>query len=446
MFQASRIGCGDIQPPLRCAPPRAGAGQQGVSELWEAMGLSGHGSGSTEPFEHSWERAGVLAMQKVEGSSPFIRIAFNPSASSGANLVPRDGSNKESSLPRPTLSVHHCAVSDLPRAAGPDDADPSGRGCRGSREGAVSRDEPETAANNVYRPEKPSGGEIFRAALSRSARPAGRRSPPSRFGSRWGRDVGECLCWPERLSVVEDAQAGGLGNCFASRVRVELAKDCRDMVVDRASRDDEAVGDFGVPQTFREEGEDVQLAGCEICGVLARGRSRAAWHGCTPLPQSLRVSIVPLGEHRGPRRRRAPRGAPPRRRSPQAHAWPRTDSPERPRTRRLRPCRRRSGERTARRSSRVGFRVRLLSIASRRARPRTKGVASRPRACTCRVLPRASVEDRVPARRPQLSPRQRARAVGARRSARPSRTHDRVVPRLRGRHAWLGPAPAPSMQ
>jgi hypothetical protein len=37
------------------------------------------------------------------------------------------------------------------------------------------------------------------------------------------------------------------------------------MVVDRASRDDEPVGDLGVSETFGQEGEYVELASCEVC-------------------------------------------------------------------------------------------------------------------------------------------------------------------------------------
>ena len=63
------------------------------------------------------------------------------------------------------------------------------------------------------------------------------------------------------------------------------------MVLDRASRDHEAVGDLGVSETLGEKREHVQLASREICGILPRGRSRAAWHGRTPLPQSLAYAL-----------------------------------------------------------------------------------------------------------------------------------------------------------
>src|SRR5581483_2974794 len=86
------------------------------------------------------------------------------------------------------------------------------------------------------------------------------------------------LGWAARLPSVADAEAGRLRARFAARAGAELAQDRGDVVVDGALRDDEPLGDLGVPHAPGHEREHVELAGGQAGGVVARRRPRAAGH------------------------------------------------------------------------------------------------------------------------------------------------------------------------
>jgi len=60
--------------------------------------------------------------------------------------------------------------------------------------------------------------------------------------------------------LCRDAEAYGLCARLAARADAELAKDCRDVVIDRLLGDEEPLGDVGVAMSLRDEGEDFELA------------------------------------------------------------------------------------------------------------------------------------------------------------------------------------------
>src|SRR3954467_15157952 len=68
----------------------------------------------------------------------------------------------------------------------------------------------------------------------------------------------------------EDAQAQGLGGGLAAALDAELAQDRRDVVADRALRQEEPLGDLAVAQPLGHQGQHLELARGQPGGVAAR--------------------------------------------------------------------------------------------------------------------------------------------------------------------------------
>src|SRR5437764_14084013 len=67
-----------------------------------------------------------------------------------------------------------------------------------------------------------------------------------------------------------------LGGRLRPRADAELAQDRRDVVIDRALGEEQALGDLRVAQAFGEQGDDLQLACGQSRRVLLRRAPRAA--------------------------------------------------------------------------------------------------------------------------------------------------------------------------
>ena len=122
---------------------------------------------------------------------------------------------------------------------------------------------------------------------SASRRAAGSRRSPSGLllvviDALDGRATGGCpnrrnyLGFAPALPVLEQREAAGDGDRLAARVRVELAEDCRDVVVDGAGREKQPLGDLCIAKPVGEETKDVELSGREPGDVRAGRAPRAS--------------------------------------------------------------------------------------------------------------------------------------------------------------------------
>src|SRR5438093_4417711 len=64
---------------------------------------------------------------------------------------------------------------------------------------------------------------------------------------------------------------------LAARAHVQLAKDRRDMVVDRLLGENEPLGDLGVAEPLRDELQHLELTRSQVGGILLRRRTRPTW-------------------------------------------------------------------------------------------------------------------------------------------------------------------------
>ena len=85
-----------------------------------------------------------------------------------------------------------------------------------------------------------------------------------------------CLGCARRYRSSSSAERPRRGDCLAARPRVELAQDRRDVVVDGAAREHEALGDLGVAQAVGDQREHLELARRQLRRRSPRSRPRPA--------------------------------------------------------------------------------------------------------------------------------------------------------------------------
>ena len=78
------------------------------------------------------------------------------------------------------------------------------------------------------------------------------------------------------LGVADDAESPRVRDRFGSVACVELAQDCRDVVLDCALREKQPLRDSRVAEALVEELQNLKLAGGERSRVVARRRPRPA--------------------------------------------------------------------------------------------------------------------------------------------------------------------------
>ncbi len=250
--------------------------------------------------------------------------------------------------------------------------------------------------------------------------------------------------WGARLPILRcDAELGGPGARLAAIADVELSKDRRDVVIDRLSGQEQALGDFGVAKPPCHEPQDLHLPIREAGGIAPR---RGSW----PARQPARPTLAKADARRSrpPERLRAAeaphaRGeARPARPSPIARGRPRRRSRARSTVPRRRPRPRPARARTAA-PARPGHRRPIPHAgASRRAPRRSTAPGAPPQAQAPTLTHRRRARDPLPARPPRPGPRRRARCAEAPPWARRARGPRPAAARPRARPFAHAPAPA----
>jgi hypothetical protein len=83
---------------------------------------------------------------------------------------------------------------------------------------------------------------------------------------------GAYLTWAPR----DEPETDALGSRLRARPNGKLAQDRRHVMLDRPSRENEAVGDLGVREALAEEGEHLEFSSGEMGRVAAGRRPRPA--------------------------------------------------------------------------------------------------------------------------------------------------------------------------